>query len=71
LYQVSAILTYKRRIQLCVNITTVASFDNYMQTNYDYVFQLLPYSPIIGALVLASSCYFIIPKMFLSISLFS
>ncbi|XP_037719824.1 gustatory receptor for sugar taste 64a [Drosophila subpulchrella] len=52
LYQVSAILTYKRRIQLCVNITTVASFDNYMQTNYDYVFQMLPYSPIIGALVL-------------------
>ncbi|XP_039487027.1 gustatory receptor for sugar taste 64a [Drosophila santomea] len=52
LYQVSAILSYTRRIQMCANITTVPSFSNYMQTNYDYVFQLLPYSPIIAVLVL-------------------
>ncbi|XP_043649937.1 gustatory receptor for sugar taste 64a isoform X1 [Drosophila teissieri] len=52
LYQVSAILSYTRRIQMCANITTEPSFNNYMETNYDYVFQLLPYSPIIAVLVL-------------------
>ncbi|KAH8378847.1 hypothetical protein KR009_001741 [Drosophila setifemur] len=54
LYQVSAILSYKRRINLCPNITDVASFDNYIQKNYDYVFQVLPYSPIIAVFILAS-----------------
>ncbi|XP_017059518.1 gustatory receptor for sugar taste 64a [Drosophila ficusphila] len=52
LYQVSVILSYQRRINLCTNITTPASFDDYIQRNYDYVFQLLPYSPFIGAFIL-------------------
>jgi len=67
LYQVSAILSYTRRIQMCANITTVPSFNNYMQTNYDYVFQLLPYSPIIAVLILASNFYVKLLNIFLRI----
>ncbi|EDV50844.1 gustatory receptor for sugar taste 64a [Drosophila erecta] len=73
LYQVSAILSYTRRIQLCANITTVPSFGNYMQRNYDYVFQLLPYSPIIGVLVLSinGACTFVWNYMDLFIMMIS
>ncbi|XP_017059516.1 gustatory receptor for sugar taste 64a-like [Drosophila ficusphila] len=61
LFQVSAILSYQRRINLCTNITRVASFDDYIQRNYDYVFQLLPYSPIVAAFVLIANgaCTFV------------
>lgn len=52
MYQVSAIISYKRRIDFCRNITEVASFDNYIQRNYDYVFQILPYNVLIAVLVL-------------------
>ncbi|XP_017070741.1 gustatory receptor for sugar taste 64a [Drosophila eugracilis] len=73
LYQLSAVLSYTRRIQMCANITTVASFDNYMQRNYDYVFQLLPYSPVIAALVLLinGACTFVWNYMDLFIMMIS
>ncbi|XP_016988472.1 gustatory receptor for sugar taste 64a [Drosophila rhopaloa] len=73
LYQVSAILSYKRRLNMCTNITEVASFDNYIQRNYDYVFQILPYSPIIAALMLLvnGACTFVWNYMDLFIMMIS
>ncbi|EDV39560.1 uncharacterized protein Dana_GF10085 [Drosophila ananassae] len=52
MYQISAILSYKRRIEFCRNITEVASIDNYIKKNYDYVFQILPYNLVIAYLLL-------------------
>ncbi|XP_020801492.1 gustatory receptor for sugar taste 64a [Drosophila serrata] len=52
LYQVSAILSYKRRIQICGNITAGPTLDDYIQRNYDYVFQLLPYSSVVAVFIL-------------------
>ncbi|XP_033241095.1 gustatory receptor for sugar taste 64a isoform X2 [Drosophila pseudoobscura] len=64
MYQVSAILSYKRRVNLCsaaANITAVTSFEDYITLNYDYVFQWLPYSPIIASLILLinGACTFV------------
>ncbi|EDW39443.1 GL16976 [Drosophila persimilis] len=64
MYQVSAILSYKRRVNLCsaaANITAVTNFEDYISLNYDYVFQWLPYSPIIASLILLinGACTFV------------
>ncbi|KAH8297673.1 hypothetical protein KR054_005220 [Drosophila jambulina] len=73
LYQVSAILSYKRRIQICRNITAEATFDDYIQRNYDYVFQVLPYSPVVAAFILLinGACTFVWNYMDLFIMMIS
>ncbi|KAH8305109.1 hypothetical protein KR059_008945 [Drosophila kikkawai] len=73
LYQVSAILTYKRRIQICKNITAEPTFNDYIQRNYDYVFQLLPYSPVVAAFILLinGACTFVWNYMDLFIMMIS
>ncbi|KAH8298647.1 hypothetical protein KR018_008563 [Drosophila ironensis] len=73
LYQVSAILSFTRRVNICKNITETATFDNYIQRNYDYVFQVLPYSPIVAALVLLinGACTFVWNYMDLFIMMIS
>lgn len=70
MYQISAILSYKRRIEFCRNITEVASIDNYIKKNYDYVFQILPYNLVIAYLLLVmiytSLFYKVLPDFFLA-----
>lgn len=58
MYLSSAGISYQRRMKICHNyhnITRVASFDHYIQTTYDYVFEVLPYSRTTGVMILVSS----------------
>ncbi|XP_030372204.1 uncharacterized protein LOC115622411 [Scaptodrosophila lebanonensis] len=75
-YLISAVLSFKRRIEICSpkhNTTAVVSFENYIKQNYDYVFQILPYSPFIGAYILLVNvtCTFIWNYMDLFIMMIS
>ncbi|XP_068149020.1 gustatory receptor for sugar taste 64a-like [Drosophila tropicalis] len=58
LYLTSAIITYTKRRHICAltdnRTSSVVTFDAYMEENYSYVFQILPYSPFIAVYVLVS-----------------
>ncbi|KAH8371104.1 hypothetical protein KR093_006242, partial [Drosophila rubida] len=64
LYQSSAIVNFERRVQICAekhNTTADISFDNYILHNYEYVFQVMPYSRITAVYILLvnGTCTFI------------
>ncbi|TMW39338.1 hypothetical protein DOY81_015582, partial [Sarcophaga bullata] len=54
LYLASAILTYKRRIELCTHVhnnTEEVSFEDYVRRNYNYVFEILPSTYLLGVIL--------------------
>lgn len=60
LYLASAVITYRRRIELCAsvrNYTEEISFEDYVHKNYSYVFEILPYNTFVGVFILVSSKY--------------
>ncbi|KAM7357503.1 gustatory receptor 64a isoform 5-T6 [Cochliomyia hominivorax] len=64
LYLISAVLTYRRRIELCAsvrNYTEEISFQDYVHRNYNYVFEILPYNMFMGIfiLIINGSCTFV------------
>ncbi|XP_033149613.1 gustatory receptor for sugar taste 64a [Drosophila busckii] len=76
LYVASAVLSYRRRAYYCIethNSTSAVSFDNYIMQNYDYVFQILPYTKTIAIFILIANgaCTFVWNYMDLFIMMIS
>ncbi|EDW73451.1 uncharacterized protein Dwil_GK17552 [Drosophila willistoni] len=77
LYLTSAIISYTKRRHICAltdnRTSSVVTFDAYMEENYSYVFQIVPYSPFIAVYVLLINgiCTFIWNYMDLFIMMIS
>lgn len=63
MYLSSAVISYKRSIQLCAsarNYTEDVSFEDYIRRNYNFVFEILPYNLFVGLFILVSFRNFVI-----------